>query len=437
MSASVENRTTKLDQRERAIAAMGQLAASDGYMQATVAQIAAKAGISRATYYEHFKDKQECFLAAHAALAERLAGEVEQAVRAGEGSKAAQSALGALVGFAEEEPDAFALATHEAMLAGPQGWDAREALLERMQSAIEEAWSEADEEAGLPDMPALMLLGGAIRLLGVHMRRGEREHTQLRDALLEWLTRYLAPAGTRSWSTLEPFDALCEVKPLKPAGRAAPQPLPKGRHRKPAAVVSVVQRERILHATAEVVRSRRDANVSVAEIVAAAGVSRDVFYAHFPDRNAALIGAQTLTFEQVMGVCTGAFYNSSATWPERLYETTRASAQYLLEQPALSYLSFVEPYALGPDGVKRTDDGYWAMTQFLAEGSRAAGISPQVGEAVICATMELAARYIRNDQLRDMAGLVPVIFYVAAAPFMGVEGAGEVAMGKVREAEGS
>ena len=115
---------TKPTQRERVLEAIIELVASSGYAQSTVAQIARRAHISRAKFYEEFKDKQDCFLAAHAPLAERLGGEVEQAIGERPYSEAAQSAIGAIVRFAEEQPGAFYVLTHEAMLAGHAGWHA-------------------------------------------------------------------------------------------------------------------------------------------------------------------------------------------------------------------------------------------------------------------------------------------------------------------------
>src|SRR3954447_2336893 len=44
-----------------AVAACGR---ERGYAATTVAQVIARAGVSRKTFYEHFPDKQACFLAA-------------------------------------------------------------------------------------------------------------------------------------------------------------------------------------------------------------------------------------------------------------------------------------------------------------------------------------------------------------------------------------
>jgi AcrR family transcriptional regulator len=52
-------------QRGRMLDAVVQAVADKGYSGATVADIVSRAGVSRKTFYEHFRDKEECFLAAY------------------------------------------------------------------------------------------------------------------------------------------------------------------------------------------------------------------------------------------------------------------------------------------------------------------------------------------------------------------------------------
>jgi len=52
-------------QRERLFFAMAECAATHGYMQTSVADVLALSGISRATFYQLFADKEDCFCAAY------------------------------------------------------------------------------------------------------------------------------------------------------------------------------------------------------------------------------------------------------------------------------------------------------------------------------------------------------------------------------------
>ena len=51
-------------QRGRMLAAIAEAVAEKGYAATTVADVVGRAGVSRKTFYEHFADKEECFLAA-------------------------------------------------------------------------------------------------------------------------------------------------------------------------------------------------------------------------------------------------------------------------------------------------------------------------------------------------------------------------------------
>jgi AcrR family transcriptional regulator len=57
-------------QRERILVAMAESCAAKGYGATTIADICEPAGVSRATFYELFKDKEDCF---HAAMEVSLA----------------------------------------------------------------------------------------------------------------------------------------------------------------------------------------------------------------------------------------------------------------------------------------------------------------------------------------------------------------------------
>ena len=52
-------------QRARMLEAVVHAVAERGYAHVTVSDVVGAAGVSRRTFYEHFEDKQECFLAAY------------------------------------------------------------------------------------------------------------------------------------------------------------------------------------------------------------------------------------------------------------------------------------------------------------------------------------------------------------------------------------
>ncbi len=62
--------------RELILAAMIRVVGSKGYKETSVADVIEEAGTSRTTFYKHFEDKHECFLAAYDMLVEQVFAEV-------------------------------------------------------------------------------------------------------------------------------------------------------------------------------------------------------------------------------------------------------------------------------------------------------------------------------------------------------------------------
>lgn len=59
-------------QRERLLRAMGEAVAEYGYVKTSVAEVLRRAGVSRETFYEHYPNKETCFLAAYDAAVARV-----------------------------------------------------------------------------------------------------------------------------------------------------------------------------------------------------------------------------------------------------------------------------------------------------------------------------------------------------------------------------
>ncbi|HXR61813.1 MAG TPA: helix-turn-helix domain-containing protein, partial [Solirubrobacterales bacterium] len=82
-------------------------AAELGYLETNVQDVIDRAGVSRPTFYEHFSNKEDCFLAAFDTSAERLRKKLETAARKGGGvwRDRVRLSLEVLLGFAARERD--------------------------------------------------------------------------------------------------------------------------------------------------------------------------------------------------------------------------------------------------------------------------------------------------------------------------------------------
>jgi AcrR family transcriptional regulator len=117
------------NQRERLVAAMAEVCAERGYAEASVARVARRAGVSSVTVYELFAGKQDCMLAAHRQLLERLLEEVDRAGKDDPGAVVQAALRTALALFAADPPSARLL-TVEILAAGPEGVERHGAMVE-------------------------------------------------------------------------------------------------------------------------------------------------------------------------------------------------------------------------------------------------------------------------------------------------------------------
>ncbi len=97
----------KAVQRERLIMAMLKAASHLGYRETNVQDVIERAGVSRPTFYEHFANKEDCFLAAFDTGAERLRAKMAAAAARGGDVWRDRIRLGleALLRFAAGEPE--------------------------------------------------------------------------------------------------------------------------------------------------------------------------------------------------------------------------------------------------------------------------------------------------------------------------------------------
>ena len=69
---SLSREEVRASQRRRMLEAMANATAEKGYVHTTVADVIKRAGVSRETFYEHFSDKEDCFIAAYDAGVEAV-----------------------------------------------------------------------------------------------------------------------------------------------------------------------------------------------------------------------------------------------------------------------------------------------------------------------------------------------------------------------------
>src|SRR4051794_25213296 len=126
------------NQRARLIDAATEVFGTRSYAEARVADVLARAAISRKTFYEQFRDKEDCFLAAFDAAAERASDAITAGVRDSLGEvDAVRAGLRALLTFLAEEPELARLLVVEVMGAGPAARRRRDEVIDRFRELLD------------------------------------------------------------------------------------------------------------------------------------------------------------------------------------------------------------------------------------------------------------------------------------------------------------
>jgi AcrR family transcriptional regulator len=162
-------------QRERLIAATLRATSELGYRKTCVQDVIERAGVSRPTFYEHFANKEDCFLAAFDTTVTRLRDRISAAIRLGGDRWRDRLRLGleTLLHFAAAEPEAARAVVVEARASSIEVVMRRDELLDQFATCI-----EAQVHELLPDAPsyspitAAGVVGGIEALLYSRLNKG-------------------------------------------------------------------------------------------------------------------------------------------------------------------------------------------------------------------------------------------------------------------------
>lgn len=165
-------------QRQRLLDAMAELCSTKGYHATTIAEIVASAGVSRATYYELFKDKEDCFLATIEEALRRLQSAVLPVALRDEQDRWADrvpEVVEALLRFLAEEPAYSKTAIIEALACGERAFELYTAGASMVAALIDQGREAASPDAQLPKRTARIVLGAGEWLVTSEMIAGRTE----------------------------------------------------------------------------------------------------------------------------------------------------------------------------------------------------------------------------------------------------------------------
>jgi AcrR family transcriptional regulator len=189
-------------QRGRLFAAAATVFARVGYADATAEAIAREAGMSKATFYEHFGNKEDCIVALFDAATEMVLDAMREAARdtATDAQTRVRTTLGAFLGTLAHFPNESQTLLVEIVGAGPRAMERRDRALEAVAQYLEELNAEDAERGVTPRLgphDAFAIVGAVVELASRQIRTGVPGEIRELEPVVERLVLGLMAADTR------------------------------------------------------------------------------------------------------------------------------------------------------------------------------------------------------------------------------------------------
>jgi AcrR family transcriptional regulator len=195
-----------------------------------------------------------------------------------------------------------------------------------------------------------------------------------------------------------------------------------GSHHKP---VMDIQRARMLTAMIQAACEQGGGNVTIAQVVACAGVSRRTFYELFNDREdcflAALDEALARTARRVIPA-----YEVNVRWREKMRASLTALLELFDEKPHLGRFVVVESLAAGARALQCRQRMLTTVMRAVQEGglkARGRAPGPLVAEATVGAVLSVIHTRLLQPEPGPLVELVNPLMSTIVLPYLGASAA--------------
>ncbi|MDP9133791.1 MAG: TetR/AcrR family transcriptional regulator [Actinomycetota bacterium] len=395
------------NQRERMFGAMVAAVAEHGYEATRVADVLEISGVSRNTFYKHFDNKLECFLATMDATIRCGGSVVVSAYVDHEGPWDEQLAEGfrELIATIVAQPAAARLFYVESHAAGPQAVAKVDEFGLRLEEIIRRALDESPDHAGMPTELLRAVLRGMRRVFQSRLRTGrESELTDIGPQLFRWGLSYRTPPEPLAHPT-EPPPHEFEIQPPDPEDA----------------------RERILSAVIDLMATKGYQSLTITDIAQHGAVSLTTFYRHFQGKDDVVVAALRRSTSQVVEAIAPAFHGAP-DWPHAVGAGLRAFFAFLVLPQPFARFGGVDIVYSGSRFVLDVRQQLLSTAQaFLAEGYHHHAVEPIAGEAIGASIDALAFDQIVVRGEQRLYEITPTATYIALVPFTGVDEACAIA----------
>ncbi|HSC21949.1 MAG TPA: TetR/AcrR family transcriptional regulator, partial [Solirubrobacterales bacterium] len=203
----------------------------------------------------------------------------------------------------------------------------------------------------------------------------------------------------------------------------------RGRHGLPRELIVENQRSRLISGMIEIVAAQGYGKATVANVIAAAKVSRKTFYESFANREDCYRGAYEASFDFVRArVAAG---SSTADWPDSVRGGLSAFLESLGAHPDLAAFFLISPASVGDEFAERHHAAIQELVELLLAkmpASSSAGAAAQIrADALAGGLARLTAIQAGSSRAEDLPALLPDLVELFLRPFVGIDEAIQVA----------
>ncbi len=403
------------NQRLRLAGATIELASERGYEGTTVSEIARLAGVSKASFYEQFSGKDECFIAAcDIALRTAASAVLHGESSVGEGHKRdrLRAGLMALAELIAARPKGAKLILVDGLASTP----AIRGHVSRRFGLLEALVRERLASAGQGKLPA-PLIAGIVRGIEHHARRCVRVERPDRfrglvDPLVDWGLGFNCEEASATFAAAA-------------ATRSATAPAARDRTAATAVRAPESTRDLLLAAALRLASSDGVPALTPSQIRRAAGVSRRSFDANFDDATSCFLAAVEASLGATFAAALRAV-PAEAGWGERTCLALNGFAVSLVGSPDLARLAFIETLDAAPTSLLWRERLVAEWAEALYRGAPAdSRPSAAVAESTVAAIWGYLADMVATRRLHLLPSQTGQLAFFALAPALGARGAAQ------------
>lgn len=418
-------------QRARIMQAMSELVAEEGFQRVTIAGLCKRARVTERPFYAQFESLEGCFLAVYDSVLERYLSHILDAYEAPlPWDEVLEGALKAILQTTAEHPADAHLVLVDALTAGPQGVERNRRLSDTFQEQFARQAAGAPGPNAVPGILLRALVGGTREVIYNRVAAGSTaELPGLADGLSEWMLSYVSDV---------PLDlSRAKVRSGRPTGPLRKEPPPLSGRGYPRKYVRENQRRRLMDAVAAISREKGYGGLTLSGIARRARVSHQTFYEHFSNREDAFLSTYQHDSQESLAYAAEPYLaHYQDDWPRAVHAGLARLLQWLADRPDHAHLGFIGFLATGADAYHLRHEALHAFTALLGPGYERAGHVPAIAaEAIAGALFEIVAEEIHRGRAERLPELLPLITYIALAPFVGPQEAARTGREKPLEVD--